>query len=487
MKIQNYFVFMALLLFFGNVFGKSFEKYLGSTGVDYGYYIQQTSDDGYVVTGKTDSNPSKSTNIFLAKFNSDGSQQWYKTFGGRDVEWGKSVKQTKDGGYIITGWTASYATNGNYDLWIVKTDSDGNEEWNKVVKTYIASDGLDIEQTIDGGYVVVGEVAKAVNNQGIMDAWLLKIDSNGNTEWSKKFGGNQRDVFFEVELTSDNGYVCLGYTVSNSSDNKRDYWIVKTDSLGNMQWNENYDGIGGDDWGRRIRQTDDDGYIFTGASNDPNDHFQIMLVKTNSSGEEEWRKNYGGQYSAQGRGLDITSDGNFILSGSIDHYKNGNTNGWLLKVDNNGDILWDKQFGTRSNIADLEYVQQCEDGGFICTGKSFSSSTQSDYMLIKVNKFGTVSVEENQLIFSEDFNLSQNYPNPFNPTTKINYIIPKSSHVSLAIYNSQGNKIEELVNKTQSEGSYEISWDASGIPSGVYFYKIITKDFTEMRKCLFIK
>jgi len=206
----------------------TFAKYVGSAGIDYGYYIQQTEDGGYIATGKTESNPSNGTDIVLIKFDKSGNQEWYRTFGGRDSEWGKSVYQTSDGGYIITGWTISYSSNEAYDLWLIKTDAKGILEWDKVKNTPYASDGLIVKQTPDEGYIVAGEIMKAYDGKGAFDALIIKTDKYGDDEWSNSFGGNKRDLFFDVLATPDKGYIFLGFTITNGTNNYRDYWLVKT-------------------------------------------------------------------------------------------------------------------------------------------------------------------------------------------------------------------------------------------------------------------
>jgi len=296
----------------------TFEKYIGSSGVEYGYLIQQTTDGGYIVTGDTYKNPSNDLDIFLMKLDASGNEEWFKTFGGTTTEESKSVCQTNDGGYIITGWTGSYSS---YKMIVIKTDSIGNEEWNKVWNTTSLSDGLDVKQTPDEGFIIAAEGGSGSN----LDAWIVKIDKDGNEEWNKYFGGYHHDIFFAVELTPDNGFIFLGFTRSYNVIEIRDYYLVKTDSLGNEEWSKTYNGIGGDDWGRRIKNTPDGGYIFTGASKNLSGFAQLLLIKIDNVGEEEWRKEYGDSKSAQGRGLDLTSDGGYIISGKYDYYGNGQT------------------------------------------------------------------------------------------------------------------------------------------------------------------
>jgi hypothetical protein len=210
---------------------QSWAKTFGGTGDDLGYSVQQTTDGGYIITGSTYSYITSSNDVTLIKTDSSGNQSWVKSFGGTGSDKGYSVQQTTDGGYIITGTADAYNT-GTYSLWLIKTDSSGNQSWARVFGAagwnYA---GYSVQQTSDGGYIVAGQENSF--GAGGYDVWLIKTDSTGNQTWNKNFGGVGDDKGYSVQQTSDGGYVIGG--VTGSYGNGGDVWLIKTDSSGNAQ------------------------------------------------------------------------------------------------------------------------------------------------------------------------------------------------------------------------------------------------------------
>ncbi|MFC2170565.1 hypothetical protein ACFLQJ_01145, partial [Calditrichota bacterium] len=253
-----------------------------------GRSVQQTSDGGYIITGSTYTGEDHDYDIRLTRFSAYGENLWNYTFGGADIDGSKSVKQISDGGFIIAGNTWSLGM-GNSDVWLIKTDNFGNEEWNQTFGGGYSDRGNSVQQTSDGGFIIAGDTFGSGNS----DVWLIKTNNQGNEEWSRTFGGNGDDRGFSVQQTYDGGFIIAGETESYGAGNY-DAWLIKTDESGHEQWNHTFGGINSDN-GVSVQQTSDGGFVIVGdtwsigaGSSD------IWLIKTSNQGYEDWNKTFGG-------------------------------------------------------------------------------------------------------------------------------------------------------------------------------------------------
>ncbi len=237
----------------------TFERTYGGIGEDQSYSAIQTLDGGYIVTGYTYSYGAGSADVYLIKTDSLGDILWTKTYGNLYRDFGHSIAQTSDGGYIIAGGTMSYGA-GSYDVYLIKTDSLGDTLW---VRTYGGADGdcgYSVAQTSDGGYIVSGYTYSY--GAGSCDVYLMKTDPLGDTLWTRTYGGADEDCGISVAQTSDGGYIVSGYTYSYGAGSG-DVYLVKTDSLGDTLWTKTHGG-NYPDYGLSVIRTPDEGYIITG-------------------------------------------------------------------------------------------------------------------------------------------------------------------------------------------------------------------------------
>ena len=384
------FILLLTLPFFG--FGQSWEKTFGGTDYDDGRSVQQTNDGGYIICGWTHSYGNGDGDVYLIKTNENGIYQWSQTFGGSSGDGGRIVQQTNDGGYIICGDTESFG-NGDRDIYIIKTDEYGDSLWTKKFGGINKEEGYHIQQTTDGGYIFCGRT-ESFGNVIISkpDIYIVKIDENGIEEWYKTFGGVGWEVGYSIQQTNDGGYIICGDTESNGNV---DVYVIKTDEYGDSLWTQTY-GSSGVNWevGNTIHQTIDGGYFISGQSGSSTNGVidrDILLIKTDGNGNELWYKTFGeinmidvGNFGQQ------TSDGGYIVTGYKED-SNQDQDVYILKTDEYGDSLWTKKFGGLENDKSFS-IQQTTDNGYIICGYTESfGNLYPDIYVIKTDSQGNIT------------------------------------------------------------------------------------------------
>ncbi|MFZ8835361.1 MAG: T9SS type A sorting domain-containing protein [Candidatus Caldipriscus sp.] len=309
-------------------------KTYGGTSGDWALPIQQTSEGGYIVAGWTRSFGAGNDDILLIKTDANGNIIWAKTYGGTGSDMVYSFQRTYDGGYILVGGTRSFGA-GSLDAFLVKTDAFGNLQWAKTYGGGSNDEAYSVQQTSDGGYILVGGTYSF--GAGNEDVFLIKTDANGNIIWAKTYGGTSGDWAFRVQQTSDGGYILVGATASFGAGSS-DIFLIKTDANGNIQWAKTYGGTSGD-YAYTVQQTSDGGYIVAGwtrsfgAGND-----DILLIKTDANGNIIWAKTYGGTSGDYAYTVQQTSDGGYIVPAFTGSFGAGSSDIFLIKTDANGDI-----------------------------------------------------------------------------------------------------------------------------------------------------
>ena len=296
--------------------------------------------------------------------NNSINEQWTQTFGGADREYGHSVQQTQDGGYIITGSTSSFG-NGDSDVYLIKTDSNGNELWTQTFGGIDREYGHSVQQTQDGGYIITGYYynleSLGTNNNGnsvsqiFQDIYLIKTDGSGNEIWSKTFEGLGNDLGNSVQQTNDGGYIICGETESFGNGDW-DVYLIKTDNNGDSLWTKTFGGSN-DDVGQSIHQTNDGGYIITGSTQSfGNGGYDVWLIKTDENGDTLWTKTFGGSNWDFGYSVQQTTDGGYIITGSTLSFGNGGGDVYIIKTDGNGNVTSTFNIPTPSSNRKLDKV-----------------------------------------------------------------------------------------------------------------------------------
>jgi uncharacterized delta-60 repeat protein len=357
-----------------------FVRAYGRPGYNGANSVQRTSDGGYIVAGWTTYMGTFNTDILLIKIDEFGNVQWAKTYGGTGYDLAYSVQQTSDGGYIVAGITYSFGA-GAYDAFLVKTDAFGNLQWAKTYGGMFDDLAHSVQRTSDGGYILAGYTYSF--GAGYWDIFLIKTDANGNVQWAKTYGGTSDDWAYSVQQTSDGGYIVAGWTSSFGAGSS-DIFLIKTDAFGNVQWAKTY-GEAGNDVAYSVQRTSDGGYIvagYTGSFGAGGSDF--FLIKTNAFGNLQWAKTYGGMFDDLAHSVQQTSDGGYIVAGITYSFGAGAYDAFLVKTDTFGNLQWVKTYGGTS--VDRAYsVQQTSDGGYIVAGQTYPN-----VFLIKTDANGDI-------------------------------------------------------------------------------------------------
>jgi uncharacterized repeat protein (TIGR01451 family) len=371
--------------------------------------IKQTPDGGYIVAGFTPCSNSGtlpgltsngSVDGWVVKYDTQGNVQWQKLLGGQRIDILESVQLTRDGGYIFAGYSQSsdagtlmgVTANGAFDYWVVKMDRDGNTQWQGLYGSTANDRGNEIKQTQDGGYIVIGysegsnsgtmtgEISGGV---GYTDAWVLKLDGNGNVQWQKLLGGSLGEYTYAIEQATDGGYVFAGY--SQLPNGTQSGWLVKLDATGIVLWQQ-FVSYGNSNQLSGLCKTTDGGFVAVGQTFPINNGVGYgWIVKINGDGTTAWQKMVGESGADYLGSVQQTSDGGYIIGGSS-NYSNAGTatnltpygffDAWVVKVDGNGTPEWQKLFGgaNSDNICD---IQQTANGRYVFVGysNSYNSGT----------------------------------------------------------------------------------------------------------------
>ena len=409
------------------------------------------------------------------------SVQWQNTLGSTSYEFLNTIDQTSDGGYIMGGYTDSNIGGdksenswGVEDYWIVKMDNAGNIVWENTVGGGNYDKLYAVEETPDGGYIVGGQSLsgggwgdKSESNKGGYDYWIVKLDEDGVVEWDRSYGGLGNDQLYNVQPTSDGGYIIAGTSDSGISGDKTenrvgnsDYWVIKTDASGNIIWQNDIGGLMFDNV-YSAYETADGGYILGGTSTSgisgdkTAGNYGVVdywIVKLNNAGTVIWDKTIGGTLNDYLYAVIPTADGGSIACGmsesGLTGNKTDNTNGlydyWVVKLDNSGNITWQNSIGgTGNDYAFVNAIDQTSDGGYAIAGYSQSlisgdkteANTGSwDYWILKINSTGSILW---QTVLG---GVSGDYANAISATTDGGFIVGGFSYSSAG-----GDKDEDAI------------------------------------------
>jgi len=427
--------------------GVSWSKTYGGVNVELASSVEQTADGGYILGGETNSYGAGDWEGWLIKTDVEGNELWNKTYGGTREDIFNCVIKTSDEGYAAAGY-AGYSTSEKCELWIIKTDENGTVIWDKKYRNGDEVFGNCIIET-EQGYVVVSEADD--------DAWLVGIDENGDMVWNNTYGGVKPDDGDAVIHDDINGgYVIVGTTYSFGHGSS-DIWLIKTDETGGEIWNKTFGGTGFD-WGSDVIQTHDGGFAITGGITPYGSAWRdACLIRTDENGSELWTSLYGGDDLDDGSSIIQTMDGNFLVAGSTPSFGANSCDGWLIKADWNGNEIWNVTFGGKDIDSALSVIQS-NDGGFVVAGIYRSENNFDDAWLVKIGYVPTVTIKKpkNGLYFMNSLIRPYLFRNPL-------IIGPIDIEVEVVDHKYEIEKVEFYVNNelmvTGISEPYSMNWN----------------------------
>jgi hypothetical protein len=413
--------------------------------LEYGMEVLQTDDGGYVFVG------SIYGDAYIARTNQYGDTLWVNVWGQAYIDEAIHCIDTDiNGDYLLAGRKGGTMFQ---DFYLAKTDTLGDTLWTQRYSTLFVDETVfGMTHTSDGGCILAG----CTDTNGY-DIYLVRTDSTGDTLWTRTYGGPDLDVAYEIIQTQDDYFMLTGGSETYGGTYNTCY-LMKLDSNGDSLWVKTYPSQCGYD----LKATSDGGYIIAGGDHTLN----FRLIRLDADGDTLWTRAYGDYLEGWPNGVCLANDGGFVVVGSgggPDVVENA----FMFKCDVNGDSLWMTKFGPDNTWETFMDVQSTSDGGYITVGYL----TWGGAYLVKTNSTG-LEVEENRVPALPTTLEITAAPNPFNPTTRILFALPKAGEVCITAYNILGQRIAIVHAGAMQAGHHEITWDASGMPSGVYLVRL---------------
>jgi hypothetical protein len=439
-------------------------------------WIEPAHDGGYVIGGYTRSYGAGEDDFYVVKINPDGDTVWTKTYGGDENDDAYDIKRTRDGCYIIAGWSTSNSISAKYRL--VKITASGDFLWQHDYGPDSSTNyGFGVCQTLDGGFVIVGQVYYYGNWGYDWDPIIIKTDESGNVVNQYQLNRQGSQYGYRVIATQDSGAMMVRGTGS--------FWFAKLNSNGDTVWTRSY---GGSAECNSIIQLADGGYAaFGDRSRGASLAEQFWLIRLDANGDSLWSKYYGGTDPDKGYCVAETYDHGFIMVGHM--FPTGQPYDIsMVRTDFLGRQLWSKHIGNQYD--DFGVAVQCTpDSGYIVLGRTAPDGTMYNYYVIRLGPDTLINngISGESDVIPSAISLGQNYPNPFNANTNIEYSILTKSAIRIDVYDILGRRVATLVNDIADAGVHRVIWNAANLPSGAYFYKLKANGYSRVKRMLVIK
>jgi len=458
----------------------------GGLSDDLGFCVEILAD-GFILAGHTLSSGAGNIDAWLIKADTDGNVQWYHTYGGRGDEYCHAVIATQEGGFLFTG-SSNSGSAGDFDLWLVKTDGDGNILWERTFGGPQDDQGHRIAQTSDGGCIVAGETTSY--GYGGRDFWIIKLNASNQIEWDQTYGGPLDEYVHAVEQTVDGGYFIAGPCQSFGAGSY-DFWFVKLNAYGVVEWSRTYGGTA-EDHLHAAHSLPGGGYAIAGCSwSFGAGGCDFRLIKIDPAGNEIWSTTYGGQQCDCCYDMRLDNDGGFIMCGWSQSFGAGNHDALIVKTDFRGRRLWSYTYGGIES--DLSHcVRQTADNGYVIIGHTLSfGAGGKDAFLLRLDADSDIDGWGHGSPFG--IRNSSSSPslsirnNPYKSPPVIAFMLPDADNLTLKVYDIAGREVATLVDGWRNAGAHSITFDGSGLSSGIYIYHLQTGAYQASGKMVLIK
>jgi len=456
------------------VFDSLWYKSYGGNEHDRGFTVMEDDDGIFVVAGSTESYTNGGRDAYILKLDNNGNIIWEKSYGGAQDEHISSVCPALYDGYMLTGWTKTDAQ-GISDIWLLWVSDEGDSLASIRYGGETSDFANKIIPNIDQGYTMVASQSVYMMGDQV---YIYKIDLSLDTLWSKTYGFPLQDYGEDIVQTSDGGYMIAGRSYSTVYPESGDAWVLKTDSNGDTTWTRKYGGNDEDSFFAAVET--EDGYMFAGQTRSFNAVIiDVWVVRTDYDGNIIWSNIYGGNNADYAYGLFQAVTGTYIITG-YSHSFNDNNDVYVLNIDGDGEVLYQGNFGRAADAERMYGSALTSDGGLITTGiLDYSSWLEDDMFVLKLGL--GVGMEEQFDVISNQMNV---FPNPCNHFTNIQLDLELNSMVELSIYDAYGKKVETILNKRLSGTIQDIQVDCSKLNPGIYYCKLETENHVQVRKII---
>jgi hypothetical protein len=466
-SIYALFILFGIQTLWGQPPDSLWHKTFGGDEHERAFTVMEEEDGIYLIAGATQSYGNGEYDAFLLKLDNNGEIIWEKTYGGSQDESIMSICPALYGGYVLAGSTATNAQ-GLSDIWLVLVNEEGDSLHSVHYGGLTADQAFCIIPNIDQGYTCVSR--KSVYLMGDQ-VYIMKLDLALDTIWTKTFGYENQDYGRAIIQTDDGGYVIAGSTYSSYTAESGNAWVIRTDSNGDTLWTKQYGGNDEDVFYAAVETYD--GYMFAGQTRSFNAAIiDVFVVRTDLDGEVIWSKYYGGNNADYAYFIDRTDQEEFVIVGYSGSF-NENDDVYAIKIDGEGEVIWQEHYGIAEDSERMYGAALTSDGGLIATGiMDYYMELQDDLFVLKLGP-GNTGFEDQ---FDSHMPSFYNFPHPVSYKTVFCFQLMQTSAIQIEIFDMSGRVVRSLSMGLFCQGKQHFELDLSELESGVYFSRLISED-----------